>query len=72
MNEQIKAVMSGIKNGRTPQIRKIEFSRDLLWGVIRCVGKYECEAGRQKWIGYSEQEVIGSGVNLGGFSLNTN
>jgi hypothetical protein len=31
MDKQKKAVVSAIKNGRTPQIRKIEFSRNLLW-----------------------------------------
>jgi|LGVF01.1.fsa_nt_gb hypothetical protein len=34
------------------------------------VPKYK--AGRQKCARYSVQEVIGYGVNLGGFSLNTN
>ena len=29
-------------------------------------------AGRQKWARHSDQEVIGYGVNLDGFSLNTN
>jgi hypothetical protein len=39
MDKQIKAVVTGIEKGRTPQIRKIEFSRDYLWKLKGCIGK---------------------------------
>ena len=38
VGRQIKLVAGDIKNGRTPQIRKIEVSRDLLWELMGCIG----------------------------------
>jgi hypothetical protein len=36
----------GIRNNRRTLIRKIQFSKALMWDLIGCVGKYECKSGR--------------------------
>ncbi len=43
-----------------------------MWELKDVLGNETVKDERQKWAEYSDQEVIGYGVHLIGFSLNTN